>query len=165
MPPAAPIFDPEPFIQGALDYLEAGMPAMLASIEAANSDGIELPAPRQYVFGVVDSALGYPVIDAAVPDFNATQFDLAHLEADYEFQLIIRVQQRYAATDDGLDRSLYRYNQAMFRLLAQPAALPASAEVTEVRGGFRANPETEEREQLIGRSILALTVEHRVGAF
>jgi hypothetical protein len=155
--------NPEPYVQGALDYLRDHLSDALATIDEREGD-FELPVPtedKDYSFGVVDSPLRYPVIDSASPDWEMTDFDIDSVSAAFQFSIIVRAQLR--DTDyDRLSRSLYRYGEAMVACLVKREALPDHATVVAARGAFRINPETEEREQLIGRCVLGLTIEHSV---
>jgi len=166
------MIDTEPFLAEALASLRTKLPAALAAVDVALglSGGDALPLPRDdggaigsanvdYYLGVVAKPLRYPLVEVAVPDWSMTGFDIAQLEADAEFPLMAAATLRDASlSSDRLYRMLLRYTRALLNVLLVPQAFGQGATVTSVRGAYRQNPESRETEQVIGASLVALSI-------
>jgi hypothetical protein len=161
------VINTEPFLVEALASLKAGLPGQLAAIDALYTD-FDLvpdfvPDADNYWTGVVRKPLKYPIVEVAVPDWTMTGFDINQMAADCSFPMFVsatlRVVEPAAQHSDKLYRLCMRYVRAILNTLLVPGAFGQGAVVNAVRGAYRQNPETRDREEIIGAALVAFTLE------
>lgn len=152
----------EEFLDATIATLKANLPAALAAINAAHTDfQVAVPDDDSYSTGTLD-ILRYPWIEVAVPDFSISNFSMEQWDADFYPVVIVRGLYQEPLSADRLDRALKRYGQALLNVLLTPNAFGAHEVVQSVRGGYRVNPETQERTEFTGGVVAAFTIESTV---
>jgi len=167
------MLDPELFLDAALASLRQNLPAKIAAINAergAAVGGFDLKVPDDdlalplsdphvsYSTGTKE-ILRYPFVEVANPDFTIDNFSLAQYDAAWNPDIVVRVWYEAALDADQLDRALKRYVRAVFEILATPDAMGKSESIARIRGGWRTNPETNERQELFGAAVLVFTMD------
>lgn len=162
----------EGVVDSAIASIAADLPDVIATINAetgaANPAAIELemPDPRPVeeggaiYFGGFD-IVKYPSIEIASPDFSLADFDLDNWSADLRAVLMVRGHVMDANAARVLRRA-YRFGRALLQVLLQPDAFGAGVQIRKddgVRGYYRFNPETGEREEIFGSTLLVFALE------
>jgi hypothetical protein len=142
-----------------LDPEVAAQTSRYAASDAAAGRDIPLPSLPWEAFkpGGVSIVTTYPTVEVAAPDFQVANLDLAQRDGDVEFSLIVRHWHRHAVYDI-LHRQSARYSAAILSVLTRPGAI-SDCRVTAIRFAQRANPETEEHDEIVTGTVLGLTVE------
>lgn len=147
----------EPYLDAAREYLRDNLPTRLAVVNGELTD-FELPVPDQdsYLLGVTSTTLKYPLIEVASPDWTMTAFDLGQFTGDFNFTIVVRAMLQ-DLDYDRLTRSLYRYGRCLTEVLCEPGAFGEGV-VDSIRGAYRVNPETNDREEFVAGALLVFSI-------
>lgn len=151
----------EAILDAAVASLRAGLNPALAAINAGTTDfDLELAdddAIDVSGFEMVKS----PSVEVAVADWRMTNFSLAQLVADMACPILVR-----AVVFDANNRTVYRrsmrMSQAIISVLVAPDAFGRGYMLSpenSIRGAYRFNPETDQRQELQGNSFVAFSIE------
>lgn len=105
-----------------------------------------------YYPGGTDIPTAWPSIEAAVPDLEFDNFDIAQIDADGTLQLVVQIWLK-----DGrfpvLNAMMKRYAAAVYDVLKVPNAL-GDASIERVRFAWRTNPENVDANARITAGVL-----------
>jgi hypothetical protein len=159
----------EPMLDQAVASLRAGLPGVIDAINTQATD-FTLPKPNDkpgepddgYVLGGW-TIISYPVVEVAAPDWVMTNFSLAQVQSDLNPTVAVRAQFLKPESESGaLYRMAMRYTTAVVQVLVQPDAFGAGITVQReggIRGTYGFNPETNERQEVTGASIILFSLE------
>jgi hypothetical protein len=155
----------EGFVQTTIDTLKQELPGAIQVENELHGD-FQIPTPKDesYFFGGDESqgvVLRYPQIEVAAPDWMMSEFSLGQQTSALELTLIVRAWLQQDAEIQGfqnLYRATLRYGRSLLRVLTRPDALGHST-ITAVRGFYRVNPETGERDEPEAASMLLFQLE------
>jgi hypothetical protein len=152
---ADPIIHLEPFLDACKASLVAGLPAAIATINANHPDpDIQLdPVAAGNIWIGGYDVLAYPTIEIASPDWTMAQLSIGQHSADLGCIVIVRCHVR-DVSPERIYRQALRYASAMLLVLLTDEAFGHRAVVEDVRGSYRFNPETEERQEASGHATI-----------
>lgn len=156
----------EAHVDSLRNFLRANLGAGIDQMNATVTDGLLLVKPKaeNIVHGGA-TILEYPSIEIAVPDFELHDMSVENVEMDMTANIVIRGWLELADLTPQAPEKIYRLAQRMAQVilaLILPAGNNAFADqtiITRVRGSFRLNPETQQKEEYVSGFILICTLE------
>lgn len=158
----------EPIWDATKASLRGQLPARIAEINALHDDfQLDVPDNDSYFVGGW-TALNYPMVEIASPDFSMYGWSIQQVGVDVAFPVAVRLMfEDRAIEPERILRKAARYSTAILRVLAVPGAF-GNALIDKdrgMRGGYAFNPETDQREEGIGTVLhvyTLLTAETRI---
>src|SRR5207253_1301453 len=102
--------------------------------------------------------------ELAVPDFDISDMSVDDTDMDLDQNLVVRVWVQLADSSEQAEEKVYRLAQRWAQTIlalvlpVRNNAFGDGSVVSRVRGAFRINPETGQKEQVVSGCLLVLTV-------
>lgn len=163
------MFNDEPQIDSAIGLLRIWMPTRVAEVNAETVAyapypdlAIVAPLPEDIFFGgsPTDAIVRYPAIEVATPDWLLADLDIGLVSGDARPSVVVRFFYEHV-NFEALYRASLRFKSALLRVLVAPNSFGAGYTVRELRGSYRVNPETGEKQQFRAGTIVVFFLEGR----
>lgn len=153
------------------EYLKTDLQRYVDAVNATVIDGLLAPSvPASNVFDggqwpIPTLTPEDAAIEVAIPDFSLERLDVANTDADEELRIVMRAWVQHVGDASTAVRDVYRKATRLGRAILAATVPQANdawgneAVVTRVRGMYRANPETDQREAWTSSVVLEFTVE------
>lgn len=158
-------------LDAILAFLQADLNPYIDAVNATVTDGLTVPhVPSTNVFvggqwPIHSLTPAAPAIEVAIPDFTLDRLDVANTDGDETLRVVVRAWLQHVGDADTAIHDVYRKATRLGRAIIA-AVIPQSANafgddavVTQVRGRYRADPETDQREAWTSSVILEFQVE------
>lgn len=149
----------EDYIDAGLASLRAQLPGRIAAVNAEKPD-LRVPTPDTdaYYPGGLSVFLKYPSVELAAPDWTLANPSLGQRAWDGNVTVTGRILMQHPEFD-VLYRMVMRYGRCLVEVLSKQDALGTGVTVQQMRGFYRVNPETGERDEFIAGALVVCTLD------
>lgn len=163
-------YPPEAHLDALVAYLRTNLQGYVDQVNAAYLDGLVVGAitPGNVIAGgkapIVTLSPSAPAIEVAIPDEIMGNFGLGQQDADTTLTIVLRAWQQHVGDADVATEQIYRKSLRLgtalkLCVLPQPHdAFGNHAVCTMLRGSYRVDPATDQREAWTSSLIYQLTV-------
>jgi len=149
----------EGYIDAGIVSLKANLPTRISAINGEYTDMV-LPTPDAdaYYAGGLSTFWKYPAVELAAPDWNLANPALSQRAWEGNVTMTARI--LYQHPDfETLYRAVMRYGRCLVEVLSAQDAFGAGQTVASMRGFYRVNPESGERDEFIAGALVVCTLD------
>jgi hypothetical protein len=152
-------------------FLQTELDPYIAAVNLTVTDGLSVPVvPAFNVFlggrqPIATLNPDQPAIEVAIPDFTLTNFSVDSTDADESMRVVMRAWLQHVGDAETAVSDVYlkatRLGRAILAATVkrENQAWGNDAVVSQVRGAYRANPETDQREAWTSSVVYEFTLE------